>query len=224
MKPSCVYVLYLGSHVANSIFVCNIILNSTASCIAALIRTNTTITDMGIEENNITDDGAKMLADALSQNSTLQTLKLNGNNIDSFDTTIAINEKLKQNKDEALKKLYEEHPEYEMQKIKKVKKKKKRSRSDKDRKERSEKDKERSGDKSKSSDAKSKSESKEKTDDDESQANIADKFLEERKKSLERGGNDGVQKSMADKFKSGLKIGSKSSEDKPATKPKGTLC
>jgi hypothetical protein len=194
-----------------------------ASCIAALIQKNSTITDMGIEENNITDDGAKMLADALSHNSTLQTLKLNGNNIDSFDTMIAINEKLKQNKDEAMKKLYEEHPEYEMQKIKKIKKKKKRSRSDKDRKERSEKDKEKNGDKSKPS-SRDEDSKIEKVEEDNS--NIADQFLQERKKSLEDGNGTG-QKSIADKFKSGLKIGSKGTDKpaaKPAVKPKGALC
>ena len=178
-----------------------------ASCIAALIRKNTTITDMGIEENNITDTGAKIIADALSHNESLQTLKLNGNNIDSFDTMIAINEKLKQNKENAMKKLYDEHPEYVMQKIKKLKKKKaKKSKSDKDRKDKSDKPKS-------SDDSKSKSADKETEHDDE--CNIADKFLEERKKSIE--GN-----SVADKLKSGLKIGSKST-DKPTNAPKGTF-
>jgi hypothetical protein len=191
----------------------------TASCIAALIQKNTTITDMGIEENNITDDGAKMLADALTHNSTLQTLKLNGNNIDSFDTMIAINEKLKSNKDNAMKKLYEEHPEYEMQKIKKEKKKKKRSKPEKDRK-----DEERSGDKHKSGDgSKSKDDSKEKADD-ESQSNIADQYLQERKKILEGEKDNGTgQKSITDKFKSGLKIGTKNAEV-TKNKPKGTMC
>jgi hypothetical protein len=174
---------------------------------------------MGIEENNITDDGAKMLADALTHNSTLQTLKLNGNNIDSFDTMIAINEKLKSNKDNAMKKLYEEHPEYEMQKIKKEKKKKKRSKPEKDRK-----DEERSGDKHKSGDgSNSKDDSKEKADD-ESQSNIADQYLQERKKILEGEKDNGTgQKSITDKFKSGLKIGTKNAEV-TKNKPKGTMC
>lgn len=180
---------------------------------------------MGIEENNISDDGAKMIADALSNNSTLQTLKLNGNNIDSFDTMIAINEKLKENKENAMKKLYEEHPEYEMQKIKKEKKKKKRSRSDKDRKERSgDKDRERS-DKDRhrpKDDAKCKTVSHDKkTHEDET--NIADKFLQERKQSIEESNGTG-HKSMADKLKSGLKISSKSTDQPLADKAKGTLC
>jgi mannose/fructose/N-acetylgalactosamine-specific phosphotransferase system component IIB len=37
---------------------------------------------------------------------------------------LTINQKLKENEDNAMKKLYEEHPEYEMQKIDKEKKKK----------------------------------------------------------------------------------------------------
>lgn len=181
-----------------------------ASCIAALIRKNTTITDMGIEENNITDTGASIIADALSHNESLQTLKLNGNNIDSFDTMISINEKLKQNKENAMKKLYEEHPEYVMQKIKKLKKKKsKKSKSDKDRREKSD---NHSRPKS-SDDGKSKSAKKETENDDE--CSIADKFLEERKKSIE--GN-----SVADKLKSGLKIGSKST-GQSTNAPKGTF-
>ena len=180
---------------------------------------------MGIEENNITDDGAKIIADALSHNSTLQTLKINGNNIDSFDTMIAINEKLKENKDNAMKKLYEEHPEYEMQKIKKEKKKKKRSRSDKDRKERG-------GDKDKEKVDKDRHRSKDDTktktgsngeNANEDEANIADNFLQERKQSIEDGNGAG-QKSMAEKFKSGLKIGSKSTDQPVTDKAKGTLC
>ena len=166
---------------------------------------------MGIEDNNITDEGAQKLADALAHNTTLQTLKLNGNNIDSFDTMIAINEKLNQNKEEAMKKLYEEHPEYEMQKIKNLKKKKKKRKN--------------KSDKEKNKRIERKDETTDKVGDDDSQSNIADKFLQERRRSLEDGsGNNGTaEKSLTDKFKSGLKIGSKST-DKQTNKPKGTLC
>jgi hypothetical protein len=183
-----------------------------ASCIAALIQKNTTITDMGIEENNITDVGAKMLSDALFFNSTLQTLKLNGNTIDSFDTMILINEKLKKNRDDARKKLLEEHPEYEMQKIKKEKKKKSRSLTKKERKQK------KSGDDGKSNGLvhASTPAGSAATDGDDGHDNIADEFLQQCKKSLELN-NANESKKLSDKLKSGLKLG-------PKKKPEGTLC
>eukprot|EP00804_Cyclotella_cryptica_P026374 CCRYP_007691-RB/>CCRYP_007691-RB protein AED:0.07 eAED:0.07 QI:179/1/1/1/0.5/0.33/3/545/274 len=185
-----------------------------ASCIAALIQRNSTITDMGIEENNISDAGARMLADALSHNSTLQTLKLNGNNIDSFDTMIIINEKLKKNKDCAKKKLLEEHPEYEMQKIKKEKKKSRRSKPEKEKIAR------KSDDSNVNADTpKSKAPSEGSCE----RARIRDE-LPSSGKSLESN-VEPSQKLMTDKLKSGLKVGStQNSASASKNKREGTFC
>ncbi|KAL3796583.1 hypothetical protein HJC23_009714 [Cyclotella cryptica] len=189
-------------------------LSNAASCIAALIQRNSTITDMGIEENNISDAGARMLADALSHNSTLQTLKLNGNNIDSFDTMIIINEKLKKNKDCAKKKLLEEHPEYEMQKIKKEKKKSRRSKPEKEKIAR------KSDDSNVNADTpKSKAPSEGSCE----RARIRDE-LPSSGKSLESN-VEPSQKLMTDKLKSGLKVGStQNSASASKNKREGTFC
>lgn len=62
--------VHLALHMDSSLGLISTLKNVAASWIAALIQKNPTITDMGVDENNITDDGAKMLADALTHNST----------------------------------------------------------------------------------------------------------------------------------------------------------
>ena len=52
-----------------------------------------------------------MLADALSTNTTLQTLKLHGNNIQTDHTLETINRRLKKNRDCAKSKFEKSHPE-----------------------------------------------------------------------------------------------------------------
>lgn len=184
-----------------------------ASCISTLIRRNSTITDIGIEENNISDAGARMLADALSHNSTLQTLKLNGNNIDSFDTMILINEKLKKNKDCAKQKLLEEHPEYGMQKIKKEKKKNRGSKSEKVKSE------------MKSDDAKANAgipKSEVPSGCARDNAGITNE-LQSSKNSFDK--VEPSQKIMTDNFKSGLKVRTKQNSARGSTnKQEGTFC
>lgn len=100
-----------------------------ASSIAALLQKNDAITDIGLEDNAIDDGGAKMLADALSHNSTLQTLKLQGNDIKDEGTLKTISELLKRNKESAKRRFEEEHPELVTRKIKKPEERKKKKRS-----------------------------------------------------------------------------------------------
>ena len=60
-----------------------------------------------------------MLADALRHNTTLQTLKLGGNDIQTERTLAAIQKLLKQNRESAKKKFAEEHPELATRKLSK---------------------------------------------------------------------------------------------------------
>jgi len=73
-----------------------------------------------------------MLADTLTHNAMLQTLKLQGNNIQTPETIERINESLKKNRDAAKARFAVEHPELQTHKLKKPaepKKKKSGSRS-----------------------------------------------------------------------------------------------
>ena len=116
---------------------------SPASSIANLIQKNHVITDIGLDDNLICDASAKMLADALSENPSLTTLKLAGNNVATDNPALKqIQDKLKQNKADAKKKFEEEHPDMVTHKLKKPPPKKKKSSSrDKDGKRRSSSDK-----------------------------------------------------------------------------------
>lgn len=89
------------------------------SSIANLLQKNSTITDIGLEDNAICDGGAKMLADALKHNNTVQTLKLQGNDIQAEGTLEAINEMLRKNRDSAKERFEKEHPELKTHKLKK---------------------------------------------------------------------------------------------------------
>jgi hypothetical protein len=179
---------------------------STAQSVANLLQRNQIITDLGIDENSVSDAGAKSLLDALSHNSTLQTLKINGNNIQTEGIVDGINEVLKVNRENARKKLLEEHPEYEMSKIKKEVKKKKARRS-RDGTNKS------SSSSSREKDRKSSSSNGDRQDKDKpatdaqitiAEETLADNFLKDRKKSLE----EEKSTTLMSKFKNGLGLGS----------------
>ena len=90
-----------------------------------MLRVNSVITDLGLEDNEICDDGARMLLDAVGQNTTLQTLKMTGNVIGNDSPHIkSINELLKRNR-EVAKLLFEaEHPELATHKLRRPEKEK----------------------------------------------------------------------------------------------------
>lgn len=72
-----------------------------------------------------------MLADALAENATLQTLKLQGNDVQTEGTLKAVHELLKKNREAARKKFEADHPDRVTHKLKKPppkEKKKRRSR------------------------------------------------------------------------------------------------
>merc|ERR1719310_517736 len=65
-----------------------------------MLRVNSVITDLGLEDNDICDDGARMLLDAVRRNTTLQTLKMTGNVVGSDSPHIkSINELLRRNRE-----------------------------------------------------------------------------------------------------------------------------
>merc|ERR1719356_2258161 len=108
------------------------------TAICSLLRVNSVITDLGLEDNGICDSGAQMLLDAIRQNTTLQTLKLSGNNIQVQSTVRSINELLGNNREAAKKRFEEDHPELVTHKLKKPGKKKESKRGEKSKSRRSE--------------------------------------------------------------------------------------
>ena len=77
-----------------------------------MLRVNSVITDLGLEDNDICDDGARMLLDAVGRNTTLQTLKMTGNVVGSDSPHIkSINELLRRNREVARLLFEAEHPE-----------------------------------------------------------------------------------------------------------------
>jgi hypothetical protein len=64
---------------------------------AEALKVNTTLTTLGLRNNQIGNDGAKLIAEALKINKTLTTLNLGGNNIDK-DGAELIADALKENK------------------------------------------------------------------------------------------------------------------------------
>ncbi|CAF1508664.1 unnamed protein product [Didymodactylos carnosus] len=75
----------------------NNISDAGAKAIAEALKTNQTLTALGINSNNISAEGAKAIAEALKTNKTLTVLGINSNNI-SAEGAKAIAEALKTNK------------------------------------------------------------------------------------------------------------------------------
>ena len=152
---------------------------------------------------------------ALGPNTTLQTLKLQGNDIQTEGTLQTIGDHLKRNREEARKRFALEHPELQTHKLKKPEKEKKkkerrskksdgsRRRSDDDERRR------RKGDDKtdkESSSSKPRRPSSKKPSNDTASLENANAFLEDRKKSIEDANKQTT--TMKDKFK-GLGLGGK---------------
>lgn len=188
-----------------------------------MLRVNSVITDLGLEDNEICDDGARMLLDAVGQNTTLQTLKMTGNVVGNDSPHIkSINELLKRNR-EVAKLLFEaEHPELVTHKLRRPEKEKEKERKRTSRSSRS-----RGGEGRKDGDRRRRRDGEQRRSDSKREGRpsssngqrkspsgspridpSAEAFLEERKRTV--GDSSGGNKSLMNKLK-GLSVGGRKS-------------